>query len=79
MEPKTYILYNKLAIALLLVLQGDDTWDQKPNPYLFFFKDKIIDRGRRYVNHEYTTTLFILYLIFYFFSLYIPRIKIENK
>ena len=79
MEPKTYILYNKLAIALLLVLQGDDTWDQKPNPYLFFFEDKIIDRGRRYVNHEYTTTLFILYLIFYSFSLYIPRIKTENK
>ena len=79
MEPKTYILYNKLAIALLLVLQGDDTWDQKPNPYFFFFEDKIIDRGRRYVNHEYTTTLFILYLIFYSFSLYIPRIKTENK
>ena len=79
MEPKTYILYNKLAIALLTVLQGDDTWDQKPNPYLFFFEDKIIDHGRRYVNHEYTTTLFILYLIFYSFSLYIPRIKIENE
>ena len=79
MEPKTYILYNKLAIALLLVLQGDDTWDQKPNPYFFFFEDKIIDRGRRYVNHEHTTTLFILYLIFYSFSLYIPRIKIENE
>ena len=28
------MLYNKLAIALFIVLQGDNTWDQKPNPYL---------------------------------------------
>ena len=36
LEPKTYMLYNKLAIALFIVLQGDNTWDQKPNPYLIF-------------------------------------------
>ena len=68
------MLYNKLAIALLTILQGDDTWDQKPNSYIYIYiEDKIIDRGRRYVHHEYTLTLFILYLIFYSFSLYIYR------
>ena len=41
LEPKTHMLYNKLAIALFIVLQGDNTWDHKPNPYLIFLRIRL--------------------------------------